>query len=181
MKFYNNIIEVQLPQDLIELAKQFAVAVAETTNYADSNQFSKQKIIDDHFISKLGEEAVRTVFSQYATVKGPDYDIYEGKGKSWEEDLYIDGVGLGVKTQKRTSALRYGLSWTFQAGSFRRDMILNDPEAWICFVELNDLSGGNICYVYPVFQIKELIFREPVLAKLKGHKLVAYATDLKLG
>ncbi len=162
MKFYNNIIEVRLSQDLIVRARQFAVAVAETTNYADSNQFSKQKITDDHFISKLGEAAVKTDFSNYATVKGPDYGVYEVRNKSWEDDLYIDGVGLAVKTQKKTSALRYGLSWTFQAGSFRRDKILNNPDAWVCFVLYDDIEAGNVCHVYPPFQIKELVFRDPV-------------------
>lgn len=181
MKFYNNIIEVQLLQDLIARARQFAVAVAETTNYGDSNQFSKQKITDDHFISKLGEEAVRVVFSNYATVKGPDYGVYEAKNKSWEDDLFINEVGLSVKTQKKTSALRYGLSWTFQAGSFRRDKILNNPESWVCFVLYDDVASGNVCHVYPPFQIKELVFRDPVLDKLKGHKLVVYGADLKMG
>lgn len=180
MKFYDSILKIEIPKELVDKAKRFAVAVVETTNYSDSNQFSKQKITDDHFISKVGEEAVKIVFSKYTNVKGPDYGIYDVKSKSWDEDLYIDDLGLAVKTQKRTAALRYGLSWTFQAGSFRRDKILNNPEAWVCFVEYDDVNAGNFCYVYPAFQIKELKFRDPFLAKLKGHKLVVYATDLKI-
>lgn len=181
MKFYNGIISIQIPKDIIEKARQFAKAVVETTNYSDSNQFSKQKITDDHFISKIGEEAVKIVFSNYGMVKGPDYEIYQAKQKSWDEDLYINDLGLAVKTQKRTAALRYGLSWTFQAGSFRRDKILNNPEAWVCFVEYDDVNEGHLCYVYPSFQIKELKLRDPVLIKLKGHKKVAYASDFKIG
>lgn len=181
MKFYNNIIKIEIPKDLIAKARQFAVAVEETTNYSDSNQFSKQKVTNDHFISKVGEEAVKIVFSKYASVKCPDYVIYNVKSKSWADDLYIDDVGLAVKCQKRTAAERYGLSWTFQAGSFRRDKILNNPEAWVCFVEFDDKDASNSCYVYPAFQIKELKFRDPFLAKLKGHKLVVYASDLKIG
>jgi len=34
--------------------------------------------------------------------------------------------------------------------------------------------------VYPLFQIKELVFGEPMLAKLKGHKKVVYANTLPL-
>jgi len=180
MKFYDNIITIEIPKELVDKARQFAVAVVETTNYSDSNQFSIQKITDDHFISKIGEEAVKIVFSKYANVKGPDYRIYQAKQKSWEEDLYIEHLGLAVKTQKKTAAMRFGLSWTFQASTYRRDKILNKPEAWVCFVEYNDMTNGNICRVYPAFQIKELHFKEPFLAKLKGHKLVVYATDLKI-
>jgi len=54
-----------------------------TVNYRDSNQITKQKIRDDHFVSKLGEEAVRFVFEKRnCTIDGPDYMIYSGKRKS---------------------------------------------------------------------------------------------------
>lgn len=181
MKFYNTILKVVLPEEILVKARQFAIGVVETTNYTDSNQFSKEKITDDHYISKLGEEAARIVFSNYALVKGPDYGIYEQKNKSWDDDLYIGGSGLAVKTQKRTTANRFGLSWTFQAGTFRRDKILDKPDAWVCFVEYEDINAGNICNVYPPFQMKELKFKDPVLPKLKGHKLVVYASDIKIG
>lgn len=180
MKFFNHIIKVKISQPLSDKAQQFAVAVAKTTNYNDSNQDSLQKITDDHFISKIGEEAVRIVFSKYATVKGPDYEIYDIKEKSWSDDLYINGIGLAVKTQKRSAALRYGLSWTFQAGPFRKDKILKSPDSWVCFVEYNNKYRENDCYVYPAFQIHELTFKDPVLTKLKRHKLVVYAKDLKI-
>ncbi len=180
MKFYDSVIRVSIPNELIDKARKFAIAVVETTNYGDSNQFSKTKITDDHFVSKVGEEAVKIVFSEYADVEGPDYNIYEGKRKSWDDDLFINGRGLAVKTQKRTAALKYGLSWTFQAGNIRRDSILDNPEAWVCFVEFDDMHEGNICNVYPVYQIKELKFKDPFLEKLKGHKLVVYARDLSV-
>ncbi|MGI8892724.1 MAG: hypothetical protein ACR2GN_04615 [Bacteroidia bacterium] len=180
MKFFDKITEIEIPSELIEKAKKFAVAVVGTINYSDSFQFSKEKITDDHFISKIGEEAVKLAYVPYATVKGPDYSIYEAKYKSWSSDLFINETGLAVKTQKRSAALRYGLSWIFQAGTSRRDRILNMPEAWVCFVEFDDLKSGNQCLVYPPQQIKSLTFRHPVLARLKGHKQVVYASDLKI-
>jgi hypothetical protein len=180
MKFFGHIIKVKIPRTLIYKAQEFAVAVAKTTNYNDSNQHSSQKITDDHFVSKIGEESVKMVFGKYAIVKGPDYGIYHAKEKSWDDDLYINGTGLAVKTQKRSAALRYGLSWTFQAGTFRKDTILNSPNSWVSFVEYNDKDNENACYVYPAFQIHELTFKDPVLTKLKGQKLVVYAKDLKM-
>jgi hypothetical protein len=164
----------------IQKAKDFAEKVVRTTNYSDSHQFDLNKIKDDHFISKIGEEAVRIIFEQLnRVVKGPDYAIYQEKQKSWDEDLYIDGVPLAVKTQKTTASARYGLSWTFQSSSYRKDPILTKPNAWVCFVECNDKNNFE-CTVYPPYQMQEIILREPKLDYLKGKKKVAYAQDLPI-
>lgn len=170
---------VSIDAATVQRAKSFAENVVKTTNYGDSNQFNLNKIKDDHFISKIGEEAVRIVFEQLNKhVKGPDYAIYQQKQKSWDDDLYIDNQPLAVKTQKRSASERYGLSWTFQASSFRKDPILTKPDAWVCFVECNDKDSSFECTVYPPYQMKELVLGEPKLDYLKGKKKVAYAKDL---
>jgi hypothetical protein len=179
MKYYNKIKTTELDFTIIEKARKFAQDVYSTTNYSDSNQFSNQKIMNDHFISKIGEEAAKKVLGTYALVDGPDYNIYDVKQKSWSDDLYINKIGIAVKTQKRSAALKYSLSWTFQSGIHRRDTVLDKPNAWVVFVEYDDLHP-HICYVYPPFQIKELKFGEPMLDHLKGHKKVVYATSLLL-
>src|SRR6476620_2745103 len=179
MKYYSALQTTVIDPSIVKKAREFAIAVTSTTDYSDSNQFSTEKIIGDHFISKIGEEAAKNILAQYAAVVGPDYKIYSAEQKSWDDDLYINNIGIAVKTQKRSAALRYSLSWTFQAGQFRRDTILNNKEAWVVFVEYNDLNPYTCC-VYPPFQIKELVFGEPMLAKLKGHKKVVYANKLPL-
>ena len=179
MKYFNTVQRIAIDTSIIQKAKDFATQVTATTNYADSNQLSTTKITNDHFISKIGEEAVKAVFSKYAPIAGPDYTIYHGKEKSWSDDLYVNNIGLAVKTQKRSMAQRFGLSWTFQSGPARYDVILRKPDAWVVFVAYDDISG-NICYVYPPFQMKELILGEPVLEKLKGFKKVVYANTLPL-
>jgi hypothetical protein len=166
---------ITLPSEAIERANKFADAVIETVNYADSTQFSKTKIRDDHFVSKLGEEAVRMVFvDRFCTVDGPDYEIYIGRRKSWRADLIINGLDVAVKTQRRSAAGRYGLSWTFQDSPERRDPILNQPEAWVALVELDDLGGKFDAVVYPLYKIKQLIFEEPRIARLVGKKRAVY-------
>ena len=181
MKPFHQKHPITLDQTSIEKAKRFASDVVETVDYGDSNQFSKDKIKEDHFISKLGEEAVKKMFENLGkTVQGPDYTIYSQKKKSWDADLLIEGKELAVKTQKKSAAKKYGLSWTFQSSSFRRDPILDDKEKWVCFVEYDDTNSSYLCTVYPPFQIKELIFRDPVLPHLKGKKQVVYAKDLPL-
>lgn len=172
---------VEIDAAVCRRARKFADAVLDTVDYRDSNQSIRRKIWLDHFISKIGEEAVRRVFERYGCqVTGPDYRIYEGKAKSWEDDLYVDGVGLAVKTQARSAAQKYGLSWTFQDSEVRRDAILQNPQAWVCFVACNDLDKSYHCVVYPPFQIKQLVFRAPKLDHLKGKKRVVYAGDLGL-
>jgi hypothetical protein len=164
----------------VERATAFASAVVSTVNYRDSKQTVKQKIQDDHFVSKLGEEAVKSVFeSRKCTVMGPDYKVYAGKGKSWEADLKINDLEVAVKTQRRSAAKRYGLSWTFQDSPERRDPILDTPEAWVCLVVYEDLKDGCECVVYPLRKIKQLIFEAPRLSKLVGKKQAVYLETLQ--
>ena len=177
MRDFNQPQIIQIPPALIAKARTFAAQVIGTVNYRDSNQTNRQKIQNDHFVSKLGEEAVRLVFEKIdRIVKGPDYQIYQGKNKSWDEDLLVEDVGLAVKTQKKSAALRYGLSWTFQSSGYRTDPILKSPYAWVCFVECDDTRDYE-CKVWPPFQIKDLTFRDPKLPHLKGKKQVVYAKD----
>ena len=179
MKFYSSVQKIVLAKEVVDKAKSFAVEVAATTDYSDANQQQKDKIITDHFISKIGEEAARVVLCRFAKVEGPDYAIYEAKQKSWAADLFVNKVPLAVKTQATSAAIRYGLSWTFQSGAKRKDLILHQPEAWVVFVEYDDYNAPyETCFVLPPFQMKELVLDEPRLPHLKGHKKVVYAASL---
>jgi hypothetical protein len=171
---------VQLSPEAVSRAEAFAEAVTETVNYRDSNQTHKQKIRDDHFVSKLGEEAARQVFeARNCVVEGPDYTIYDGKQKSWDPDLKINALEVAVKTQRRSTAQRYGLSWTFQDSPKRRDPVLSMPEAWVCLVVFEDLKSGFECMVYPLRRIKQLVFEAPRLSRLMGKKQAVYLETLQ--
>lgn len=178
MKYFHTPIEITLSASDLAQAARFADAVVETVDYRESNQFSRQKIRDDHYVSKLGEAAVRKAFEQYdCRVQGPDYAIYEGKQKSWDDDLYVNDLGLAVKTQRQSAAQRYGLSWTFQRSRYRKDPILEKPDAWVCFVAYDDSAAMPVCTVFSPFQIKELPFKAPRLEKLRDKKVAVYAAD----
>jgi hypothetical protein len=178
-QFYGSIKKVYLPAEVIIKANDFSDLVIPTIDYSDSEQHQILKIKEDHFISKLGEEAAKLVLQDYAEVTGPDYTIYEAKQKSWNSDLYVHNTGVAVKTQKTSAAKKYDLSWTFQSGSKRRDIILDNPESWIIFVEYDDLNP-HLCHVYPPYQIKDLQFQPPRLPHLQNHKLVVYASSLQI-
>jgi hypothetical protein len=112
-------------------------------------------------------------------VEGPDYKVYLGKGKSWEADLKVNELDVAVKTQRRSAANRYGLSWTFQDSPERRDPILDMPNAWVCLVVYEDLKSGCECVVYPLRKIKQLIFEAPRRNKLVGKKQAVYLETLQ--
>lgn len=169
-----------IPSDAGERAFVFANAVTNTVDYQDSHQSVLEKIRDDHFVSKLGEEAVRILFQgRDCLVEGPDYGVYEAKRKSWAADLKVNGLDVAVKTQRRSAANRYGLSWTFQDSPERRDPILDLPDAWVCLVVFEDLKEEIECVVYPLRKIKQLIFEDPRLSKLVGKKQAVYLETLK--
>ena len=170
-------VKILLDQVIISKAKKFARAVISTVDYHDSNQSIKTKIQDDHFISKLGEEAVKKLFEERGNeVSGPDYNVYHKKKKSWSADLIINKIEVAVKTQKKSAANKYGLSWTFQSSPVRKDPILKNPEAWVCFVEYDDEIF--CCTVFPPKKIRQLRMKQPRLQHMLGKKKVVYATDL---
>jgi hypothetical protein len=171
---------VHLPPEALSRATAFADAVIETVDYRDSHQTRKKKIHDDHFVSKLGEEAVCIVFRRRdCLVEGPDYTIYTEGQKSWAADLRINALEVAVKTQRRSAANRYGLSWTFQDAPKRQDTILAMPEAWVCLVVYEDLKLEHQCVVYPLRKIKQLIFEQPRLNRLVGKKRAVYLETLQ--
>ncbi len=172
-------MRIKIPESVVKKASSFADSVISTVDYSDSNQTRQRKIRDDHFISKIGEEAVYRCFKLFTdAVSKPDYKIYSGSKKSWESDLRVEDIPIAVKTQKKSSAEKYGLSWTFQDSPVRHDPILDEPEAWVCFVECDDTAEYK-CTVYPPNQMMDLIFREPKLSHLKGKKKVIYATTVR--
>ena len=171
---------VQIPLEIVARAEVFADAVTDTVDYRDSNQRLRRKIRDDHFVSKLGEEAVRLVFERRERkVDGPDYTVYSGRQKSWAADLRINDLEVAVKTQRRSAANRYDLSWTFQDSLERRDPILSMPDAWVCLVVYEDLKPEYECVVYPLRRIRQLIFEEPRLRRLVGKKQAVYLETLQ--
>lgn len=181
LKRYHYIQKVSLEEAYWQRARKFADSVVPTVDYRDSHQGIKPKVWKDHLVSKLGEEAVREVLQYFGfQVKGPDYQIYQGKQKSWEADLFVGDIPLGVKTQSRSAAERYSTSWTFQAGKKRFDPILKQPEHWVCFAVVDLKKIPIPAWVFPCFQVSELPFSFPKLKHLRDEKRVVYARDLPL-
>jgi len=179
MRCFTTIQTIAPTPGAIARARVFAARVMATfpQGYGDTGQHNLVKIQADHEVSKIGEACVATAFRRCGQpVTGPDYEVYEGNQKSWAADLVVAGVPLAVKTQTQAAAQRYERSWTFQASPQRFDPILQEPEAWVCFVVWDETTA--IAAVYPPYQIRELTFAEPKRATLQGTKRVVYAHTL---
>ncbi|MBK6646405.1 MAG: hypothetical protein IPG44_11790 [Anaerolineales bacterium] len=169
--------QVPIPDDAKERARAFAFAVTGTVNYKDSNQDVIEKIRDDHFVSKLGEEAARILFEgRNCLVEGPDYGVYEAKRKSWAADLRVNDLEVAVKTQRRSAANRYGLSWTFGFAQTAHP-ILDRPMHGSVWLYSEDLKEGTECVVHPLRKIKQLIFEAPALQDWSVKNQAVYLRD----
>ena len=169
----NRPVEVILNKETLAAARQYAQGVVDTVDYSKRNQLDRDKIIDDHFVGKLGEAAVEFVLqTRGIEISHPDYAVYNKHGKSWASDLFIDSQGIAVKTQKLTTALRFGLSWTFHF----EDPVLCQPEAVVYYVLFNDHKGNRLV-VYPGKKIKDTVFGSPAKDILKSIKRIVYAKD----
>ncbi len=200
---YKTLIPVTVPTTLVSKAYTYACAVVDTINYSDSNQTNKEKIKFDHFYGKIGEEAARYVLLQtnIGPVSSPDYEIYTGKGKSWDKDLHVEAadiredIPIGIKSQTSKSAKWTKLSFILQNSSRRKDSTLNNDNDLIIPVFIisetngkdivrNVFSSGDFktifsevtCYVFPPLLIKNIIFGEMVKKEIVG-KNVFYAKD----
>lgn len=80
-------------------------------------------------------------------------------------------TGISVRTQAISQALKYGYNWAFQSiEGGRKDPILSNPNALVCFVECNDKNRWYDSVIYPPYQISELKFEEPDGEYFKGIK-----------
>lgn len=178
MRFFIEPLEIRPNKTMIKKARSFASKVVGTVNYKDSNQSNMSKIEKDHFLGKIGEQVVVAALKKFTKdIIGPSFEIFHGKNKSWDADLQINGIEVAVKTQKSSSAKRYGISWCFQFSERRKDPVLNNSNSWVCFVVCDEINEYR-CKVFPFFQIKELTFEEPKLPYLKGKKKFVYARSL---
>ncbi len=177
LSYFRNPIEISVPKSAFDKAEKFAQEVIGTISYKDSYKATKAKIQKDFLIGTLGTHAVYSLFKIFTdNVSKPNHKVYKGKKKFWSPDLFVNNVGLSVKTQKSSSSKKYGLSWVFQHSNKRKDPVLRNPKGWICFVKFDE--GTNKFKVFPPVQVRSLKFREPKLYYLVGKKKVVYASDL---
>jgi hypothetical protein len=100
---------VKIPDGVVARCRKFATEVAdhqESTEFRNSNTKprSREDVIDDTFMGKLGEEAVAMYLRKFfEVVVLLDYNIYEDKCIGDDQDIEINGWRIEIKTTKSTS------------------------------------------------------------------------------
>lgn len=179
IKPYADIQTTVVSNDVFNEAFNYAYAVEKTKRngiYKRQNDFNK--IISDHLYGKISEQAAYQVLKNYdCKISKPDFEVHTTP--SWDSDLTnFMGNNIAIKSQNVPSTKAFGISWVFQRNLTQRfDPILNSPDAWICFV-LCGIIKPIKCMVLPLFQIKEITFREPDLTHLIGDKVCVCSEKL---
>lgn len=170
-------MHIQLLEEEISKCKKFAQDVVGTNvdRYAERNQFDVDKIIDDIFVGKLAEYAsYKLLLSRGKQVKEPDTQVYSARKKSFSADL-TDGINhYHVKCMKKSTAERFGLSWSFQI----EDKLVAKPADTDVMI-LCEIDGVDVDIKTIIKATKVTgLYTKPVLRKLWHIKRVLMWDDV---
>ena len=120
-----------------KLSQLFAKYVIETNidEYALRGQNDKEKLMYDKYYGTVAEFMVYQHYDDLGkSISFPDIMIYEGRYKSYDADLIIDGYNLHVKSHVVSDF--YENSWVFQ----RKDPLTYHPtnKDYIAFCVINE-------------------------------------------
>jgi hypothetical protein len=145
---------------------------------ARNKYLSKQKFLEDSYVGKLGELTTKIALEFLElSCSCPDFEVYTRHDKRFSNDLTCNGFPLHVKTQRHTSAKRFGLSWTFQ----REDALFkrSDANCGVAFVMIHDGYGVLMALTHPGLLSKHNLFAEPKKQNLKSNKRVVYYSTMR--
>lgn len=151
--------------------------------YRRRNQTDPKVIERQIFVGKLGEvAAVEWLKRRGYEPTEPDFEIYPANRKSYAADLRVVSQPIHVKSQEKSAADRFGLSWTFQYGGSTgsdREIFCAEPKGSVIFT----MVDGHAVHIYGAPLAKTLrdrdLFRDPALPRLRGIKTVVYYKDFE--
>jgi hypothetical protein len=151
--------------------------------YKRRNQTDPRVIERQIFVGKLGEfAAVEWLKRRGYEPTEADFEIYPANRKSYAADLRIVSTPIHVKSQEKSAANRFGLSWTFQYGGSTgsdREIFCAEPKGSVILT----MVDGCAVHIYGAPLAKTLrerdLFRDPLLPRLRGIKTVVYYKDFK--
>ena len=180
---------VEISDHYVNKCREFAEASVDTSlKYYRwrSGKLDRDKLINDIFVGKMGEVgAYKLLNDEFGIeVAKPDFDVYEGRRKSFTADLTAHGVNFHCKTQSEESERRYGKSWLFQYSEeryggdrlFKQDLT-NE------FIIPMSLKSTNIVEIHAIIDIADIVrydmFDMPKLEWFKKTKRAVYWDKLK--
>ena len=170
-------MHINLSDEEVSKCKKFAHDVVGTNidKYRERNQTDVDKIIDDIFVGKLAEYAsFKLLTSRGKNVQEPDTQIYSVRKKSFSADL-TDGINqYHVKCMKKSTAERFGLSWSFQI----EDKLVTRPTDNDVLI-LCEIDGINVD-IKTIIKAQKVtyLYVKPVLKKLWHIKRVLMWSDV---
>lgn len=172
-----------LPNEVIEKCKNFTDKTMKVYKgeYTNRGQTNPGKIREDFLVGQLGVACVISLCEKLGfgvtNMKG-EKSINCNIGGIWgKNELKIDSIIYRIKTQSILQSQMYGTSWVFNA--IPRDPILDQMEASVIFVLLDNLYGRYRAYIYPSHQIKELKFTMPDREAITRNKVVVLEDNLR--
>lgn len=169
---------VALSQNQKDICKNFASSVVSTNidAYRRRNQTDVTKIIDDIYVGKLGEFAAYNFLKHgRRELAAPDVEIYGARKKSFAADLVTTTHKYHVKTMKRESAERYGLSWSFQI----QDPLVKNPAINDVLALCEEINGEIDIKCFVRASRVCGLYTKPKLAKLHNIKVVLMWDDVE--
>lgn len=112
-------MKVILTKKELEKCMQFAENSVDSSlsHYKRRNNTSRSRIIQDIYTGKCGEIGVYKILKSLGyEVNQPDFEIYEGRKKSFNADMTYGNYNIHCKAQNEESATKYGISWILQYG-----------------------------------------------------------------
>ena len=154
---------------------------------AQRGQTNPKRIKHQTAVGKMGElVAYDWLIQKGYNCSEPDFNIYSGRNKSWESDMYIlsshGKFKVACKAQDEVSAKRFGRSWIFQKGGNgfgHTDPVIQSGESLSVFVSLNlEKETGEVMGPFRMQDMRPL-FKEPRVKRLRYSKVALYWEDMQ--
>lgn len=154
---------------------------------AQRGQTNPKRIKHQTAVGKMGElVAYDWLIQKGYNCSEPDFNIYSGRNKSWESDMYIlsshGKFKVACKAQDEVSARRFGRSWIFQKGGNgfgHTDPVIQSGESLSVFVSLNlEKETGEVMGPFRMQDMRPL-FKEPRVKRLRYSKVALYWEDMQ--
>lgn len=173
-------MKIKLSKYFENVAHEFATARMQGSKklYEYRGEMCENKMWQDIVIGVMGEFAVyQYLKSQNVITSKPDLNIYPGRRKSFDADLFNAEIDVHVKSQGVKSAERYGNSWLLQ----RSDKVVSDPAAneFFAFTNVDGREVEILGIVKCQDILKKGLFDECRVPRYRHTKVALYFDHIK--
>ena len=175
---------IKLSDYYVKKCEKFANDVLPTVarSYTKRGEARQSKIWNDIFIGKLGEVAGYKYLKElgWKNVSKPDFKIYKGRAKSFDQDIMIKDTPIKVhmKTQSNNSFHKFGRSYLLQ----KSDSLTQNPDRNEILLMAKARNHNTIEIIGASLATEILengLFEEPVYEAYKKTKVAIYLDNFE--